>query len=175
MLTPYLESGVPVDRQEKLLQHVVANPLDSYVFSGPPGVGKTTLMNEVERLARKARGHKNHYVYSRTATRYQRDATAYVMGDRRVSVVKAEDFEIGLTGIQFSIFLDDLDKITGSEFIQLQLHDLIDTIVKPRKPANQLVITTNMRKDEVAKFFGGAIYWRVHKYCHWVALERGDV
>jgi DNA polymerase III delta prime subunit len=174
MLTPYLESGVPVDRQKKILQHIVANPLDSYVFSGPPGVGKTTLMNEVERLAREARGYKNHYVYSRTATRYQRDARTYALGDHSVGVVKPEDFETSWKGIQYSVFLDDLDKITGSEFIQLQLHDLFDTITKPRSPANQLVITTNMRKDEFAKFFGGAIHWRVSKYCNWVALERGD-
>jgi hypothetical protein len=172
VLTPYLESGVPVDRQEKILQHVAAHPLDSFVFSGPPGVGKTTLLKEVERLAREACGYKNHYVYSRTATRYQRDATAFARGERQASVIKPEDFEIGLKDIQFSIFLDDLDKVSGSAFIQLQLHDLLDTIIKPRNPANQLVITTNMRKDEFEKFFGGAIYWRVNKYCTWVPMER---
>src|SRR5712691_7207931 len=80
MLKPSLNTGVPVARQKKILDTIAANPLGSFVFSGPPGVGKTTLMREVERLARAACS-KNHGVYSSTAMKYQKDATAVARGE----------------------------------------------------------------------------------------------
>jgi replication-associated recombination protein RarA len=55
MLRPYTESGVPIERQKKILETIIRNPLESYVFSGPPGVGKTTLLRELENLGRVAR------------------------------------------------------------------------------------------------------------------------
>jgi len=169
-LKPFGGTGVPLDRQWKILDTIKANPLGSYVFSGPPGVGKTTLLHGVERLARAA-CPKNHSVYSKTAAAYQRDATAQARGVEGLTVVKSAWFETDWP-IRFSIFLDDLDKITGSEFIRVQLHELIDAVVKPRTPAAQLCLTTNMRKDEFGKFFGDAIAWRVFKHCVWVPMER---
>jgi DNA polymerase III delta prime subunit len=170
MLQPSLETGVPVARQQKILEAVRANPLGSYVFSGPPGVGKTTMMREAERLARAALW-KNHCVYSATVMKYQRDATSQARGIEGLTVVKPEWFETGWK-IQFSVFLDDADKVTGTEFIRLQLFGLIDAIVQPRTPTPQLVLSTNMRKDEFSKFFGDAIAWRVFKHCMWVSMER---
>jgi hypothetical protein len=40
MLQPFVESGVPVAHQNKILEHIRKNPLGSYVFSGPPGVAR---------------------------------------------------------------------------------------------------------------------------------------
>jgi DNA replication protein DnaC len=169
-LKPFGGTGVPLDRQWKILESIRSNPLGSYIFSGPPGTGKTTLLHGVERLARAA-CLKNHSVYSKTAAAYQRDATAQARGDESVTVVKSKWFETDWK-IQFSVFLDDVDKITGSEFIRVQLHELIDAVVQPRTPTTQLVLSTNMRKDEFGKFFGDAIAWRVFKHCMWVAMER---
>jgi len=127
------------------------------------------LLRGVERLARAA-CPKNHAVYSRTATQYQREVTAAARGER-VTVVKPDSLDNGW-GIRWSIFIDDFDKVTGTEFIRIQLHDLIDAIVKPRTPSTQLVLSTNMNKAEFSKFFGDAIAWRVFQHCHWVAMER---
>jgi ABC-type Fe3+/spermidine/putrescine transport system ATPase subunit len=174
MLQPSVETGVPVTRQQKILDAITANPLSSYVFSGPPGVGKTTMLREVERLARAA-CLKNFGVFSRTAMQYQRDVTAASRGERVYALIKPSDFDIcAAHKIKFAVFLDDVDKISGSEFIRLQLFELIDTVVQTRTPTTQLVLSTNMRKDEFAKFFGDAIAWRVFKYCAWVQMERGD-
>src|SRR5690242_416611 len=130
MLSAYAGTGVPVARQRKILDAIAANPLGSYVFSGPPGVGKTTIMREVERLARESKQHRNHGVYSRTAMQYQRDITAKKRGDFRGSVFEADWLQSPWKNIQWSIFLDDVDKVTGSEFIRLELFGLIDAVVQ---------------------------------------------
>jgi replication-associated recombination protein RarA len=43
MLSPYANTGVTVERQKAILQIINTNPLGSFIFSGPPGVGKTTF------------------------------------------------------------------------------------------------------------------------------------
>jgi hypothetical protein len=134
-------------------------------------VGKTTLLNELARLARAA-CPKNFALYSRTAMQYQSDVTAAARGER-VSVVRPHCFDNDAKcGVRWGVYLDDVDKITGTEFIRKELFALIDAAQKERKPSTQLVMTTNMRKDEFAKFFGDAVYWRVNQYCHWVSMER---
>lgn len=171
MLTPHVDTGVPVARQKKILAHVKQNPLSSYVFSGPPGVGKTTLMREVERLAHET-CWKNRAVYSKTAMQYQSDATAAARGER-VTVFKGSSIDNCYEwNIRVGIFLDDVDKVTGSEFIRLQLFDLLNAATQERTPPVQLVLTTNMRKPEFIKFFGDAVAWRITKHCLWVPLER---
>jgi len=172
MLQPYVESGVPVARQQKILDTINANPLGSYVFSGPPGVGKTTLMREVERLARAACS-KNHGVYSSTAMKYQKDATAVARGESVYGFMRPSTV-LNLVDLRFrcSVFLDDMDKVSCSEFIRLQLFEFIDTICTERTPPTQLVMSTNMNRTEFSKFFGDAIAWRVFKHCVWVPMER---
>jgi replication-associated recombination protein RarA len=67
-LQPYEGTGVPVERQSKILDVINNDPFGSYVFSGPPGVGKTTFLKESLRLSRLAR-NVNHPTYFNTMPR----------------------------------------------------------------------------------------------------------
>jgi chromosomal replication initiation ATPase DnaA len=175
MLTPSALTGVPEKRQQQILEHLKANPLSSYVFSGAPGVGKTTFMRELQRLSWDAQW-KNHAVYAKTATQYQADATATARGEAVRGFVRPQHFhDFARQGIRYSVFLDDVDKITGTEFIRKEFFALVDSAIQERTPSTQLALTTNMTLPEFAKFFGDAITWRIRKYCAWVPVVREKV
>jgi hypothetical protein len=136
--------------------------------SGPPGTGKTTMMGEIYRLAGIARPMNNSRVWT-SMMRYQSNTIAVATGGtisgsfmRPSSIMRNNQFFTGF-------FIDDFDKCSGSEFIRLNLHDLIDTIYDTE---SQLVLSTNMNKIEFAQFFGDAIDWRIKKHCTWVEMAR---
>jgi chromosomal replication initiation ATPase DnaA len=171
MLKPFLKTGVALARQEKIIQTITANPMGSYVFSGAPGAGKTTMMRGLELLAR-AHRHKNYAVYSKTAMQYQDDVIRLSRGERVQGFVKPSVFSDNAHGILWAVYLDDIDKISGSEFVMLQLFGLLNAVCDERNQPAQLVLTTNMNKVEFKKFFGDAIAWRVFQQCLWVSMER---
>jgi DNA replication protein DnaC len=168
MLAPTTETGVSIERQESLLAYIRENPLASYVFSGPPGVGKTTLLKEVVRCAREAQP-KNFAVYFETMPKFQRDTTATARGEYVKGLVNAHCIVQDRHWVKWGIFLDDFDKVSGSEFIRLQLFDLVDTAIQHK---TQLSLSTNMSKSEFLKFFGDHIAWRIFKHCVWAELAR---
>jgi len=105
--------------------------------------------------------------------KYQKDATAVARGENVYGFMRPSTvLNLAELGFRCSVFMDDLDKISGSEFIRLQLFDLLNAVCAQRTPSTQLVLTTNMRKDEFTKFFGDAIAWRVFQHCLWVPMER---
>ena len=174
MLTPYPYTGVAVERQQIIWDTLKANPLDSFILSGAPGVGKTTFARGLESLARAA-CWKNFAVYSQTAAKYQSDATAAKNGKHVSGLVNPDSFD-NPHGIRWAVYLDDVDKITDSTFISKTMFDLLNAICDERKPitlpVTQLVLTTNLNKEEFKKRFGDHVWWRLAKHCRWVSVER---
>jgi len=171
MLQPFLKTGVALARQEQILKAIQADPLGSYVFSGPAGVGKTMLFRELQVLARAA-CPKNFAIYAKTATQYQGEMTRSARGERVPGLFRTSALSDSAHGIKWAVFLDDIDKVSGSEFIHRELLDLFDAVCTQRTPSTQLVLTTNMSKAEFKKFFGDAIERRVTAQCLWVSMER---
>jgi len=67
-------------------------------------------------------------------------------------------------------FLDDVDKLRGTEFCDLEFFSLVDTFVD--NPNHYLVMSTNLNKDEFRARFGDSIMWRVLKICTWVEMKQ---
>jgi GTPase SAR1 family protein len=170
MLKPCTSTGVPLARQQQILEALKSNPLGSFAFTGAPGVGKSTLARELVRLSHDAE-YINHGFLVRTGAQYQEDATRVARGERVSGFIRPSD--IALPIVRWTIFLDDVDKVTGTEFIRKELFNLIDASVQEKKLTTQVIITTNMSKPEFAKYFGDHIHWRLAKHCTWVAVERG--
>ena len=101
---------------------------------------------------------------------FQRDTTAAARGERVTGLVKPSSLvQDAGWGDSWGIFLDEFDKTSGSEFIRLQLFDLVNTIYETK---SQLCLSTNFTKYEFSKFFGDHIAWRIFNHCHWIELGR---
>jgi MoxR-like ATPase len=169
MLEPSAATGVPIERQQLILAAIREKPLGSYVFSGAPGVGKTTLLKELEQCSRAALW-KNHGVFSSGMREFQRNLTAQSRGEAVSGLVTAASLRRGPSiSIRWSVFLDDFDKISGTEFARLELLDFINAAVTT---GAQLSLSTNMNKAEFGKFFADTIAWRILKHCTWIEMTR---
>ena len=169
MLEPSAATGVPIERQQVILAAIRENPLGSYVFSVAPGVGKTTLLKELEQCSRAALW-KNHGVFFSGMREFQRSLTAKSRGEGVSGLTTAASLRRGPSiSLRWSVFLDDFDKITGTEFARLELLDFVDAVVETNA---QLALTTNMNKAEFGKFFADTIAWRVLKHCTWIEMAR---
>jgi DNA replication protein DnaC len=168
MIQPNSITGISLERQEKILALIREKPIGSYVFSGPPGTGKTTFLMEQVRCARIALP-KNFAVYCEPMPKFQRDTTAKERGERVTGLVSPHCLVNDRHWVKWGIFLDDFDKINGTQFITVKLFDLVDTIATTKTIFS---MTTNMSKKEFGKFFGGHIERRVLQHCTWIELNR---
>lgn len=168
MLQPTNVTGVSIERQEKILALIRSNPLGSFVFSGAPGVGKTTLLRELERCSRAALP-VNHPVYFTTMMQFQRDTTAKSRGIVAYSVTAESVRNAPAWGGKTAVLFDDFDKLKDSEFIRLHVFDVVDAVVDTNA---QLALSTNMNRAEFSRFFADTIAWRVLKHCTWVEIAR---
>jgi hypothetical protein len=157
-------AGLSVARRTKINNAVLSNHERSYIFSGPGGVGKTELAKAQYRLVPK------RYRYAMTAEEWQQDMTAAAMGRGEWPVLSSQ-YMRDAGPSPWSFFLDDIDKLKLSEFIEPQLKSFLDSVIRR---GDQLVLTTSLTKPELYKKFGDQIARRIVQHCVWVSFtEQG--
>lgn len=158
-------TGIPMERQQQLIDAITANPRQSFVFAGFGGAGKTTLM----RYQRSLLGPADVGTVFMLASEWQQSITDYACGRFKAGLKPYNaDFVKRVPEVVF--FLDDVDKLKGSEFCDQEFFSLIDAFND--KPSHCLVMSTNLSEGEFRARFGDSITWRVLKKCTWVEMSR---
>lgn len=157
----------PLDLQRQIIEGLRAEPDGSFAFFGPSGFGKTTYLSALwNRAVTKAQGRGCYYALMYDLIRdlrdfeLGRDAAPYLSR----SVVR-DTVERGRPP---RIFLDEFDKVTATDFARNAVHELIDEIygIARGTPSGvQLVIATNLDRDEFMNVWGASVLRRVEAIC----------
>jgi DNA replication protein DnaC len=160
----------PVVFQQFVIDTLRKNPTKGYAFFGPPGCGKTTMKSALlrEAIRRNAYSGVSSYrpLYSTKMPQWMID-----MEEAKFNRAPQPQFHHGraLTNWKNSqarsqYFLDEFDKCSSQEFINLTVMEFIDTLSEMGDKTS-LVICTNMKYDEFLGRFGDHITRRIEKMC----------
>jgi hypothetical protein len=144
-----------VERHAEIIEAVKARKKDSFIFIGPPRVGKTCLMMALLREAGRRWAHATWLkggtpwpaVWYYHASTLLREHVAYVtQGTANPETAEPPGVTVAAiksavrNGHTPSLFLDDLHKVGPTPFQLETLHDLIDTM---HENGGQIVVSTN--------------------------------
>jgi DNA replication protein DnaC len=128
-------------------------------LTGPIGVGKT------------------HLAAAACWFRLQSRPTRWVSGAKLMTQIRASFDDPGrktavkaVTGAG-AIVIDDLDKISGSDYAKEVAFAAIDNRIADKAP---LLVTTNLAMSEIGERFGDAIASRLAGYCDVVKMQGED-
>ena len=146
--------GMSTARRTAINTAVLEEPTLNYIFSGQGGVGKSTMLDVLARLA--AVSGKQALVTN--GMEWESDVRANAFSnfeDKQALDISAE----GLDRCR-PVFLgfDEVDKMTRSEFLLNHFHALIDSVIKRH---HQIVLTTNLSKEQFKTLLGESIWWRL--------------
>jgi DNA replication protein DnaC len=161
--------------QQKAVALVKAYPQDNFIFCGRFGSGKTYLLWTLYKAA--VMRDTERVVACKMVTlideykRFIADSMANV--DKPVYPrIAAADLRQDHT--KYSIFFDDIDKETPTEFVAKQVFDLADAIYENK---HQIVTTTNLTVTELVDYFdradkryGGGIVRRLIDNAHRIEM-----
>jgi DNA replication protein DnaC len=155
-------AGLSTARRTAINDAVLSNPERSYIFSGPGGIGKTELAKAQYRLL------SSRHRYAMTAESWQEDMTAAATGRGEWPVLSSQFFR-DAGPFTWHLFLDDIDKIKLTEFIEPQFKSLLDSVLRRK---DQLVLTTSiLTTADLYKKFGDQISSRILRRCVWVPFN----
>lgn len=154
-------AGLSTARRTEINLTILNNPSISCVFSGSGGIGKTELSKAQYRLLPSTRR------YAMTAESWQEDMTAASRGNGEWPVLSSQYFR-DASPTPWHLFLDDIDKIKLTEFIEPQFKSFLDSVIRR---GDQLVLTTSiLTKADLYKKFGDQIARRILQHCAWVSF-----
>lgn len=145
--------GLPKERRATINNEVLSNPTRNYIFAGPGGVGKTTLLSALAQLA----SIDGKQVLWTTGVQWEsalrRDAYAD-FEDKQVLELSAEGLE---NCRPLLICFDEVDKIGNTKFILDNFHNLIDVAIAA---GHQVIVTTNLNQSEFKDMLSESLSWR---------------
>jgi hypothetical protein len=192
-LQPYegAASVVSMERQQKILDALRANPDKGYAFFGPAHCGKTVWTTSLyaENLWRawmRDGGWRGRAPLRRISAkklldehtdyavrRYERDDEGGSVVDEP-SVTAERIVKLRQEGRTYRLFLEEIDKVKDTESRRSVLFDIVNTLVEQQ---GVLVINSNLTYAEFQERFGEDFAWRVGKLCTVVDLfqkEKGE-
>jgi DNA replication protein DnaC len=166
-LQPYSALRVEVAVQEKLLRRLKAQPDGSYFLAGPTGTGKSTLLAALYRHAVVTQTRGCVLVQMVDLLHQLRQAE---LGEDVIPAITAEKIAaLHAGGVRPKLFIDEMDKCTASEFARNSVHRLIDEAYRMAGGDGndvQLVVCTNLTRDELSDTWGAAILRRLEETCY---------
>jgi hypothetical protein len=184
-LQPYEGAAavVSMERQQKILDALRANPGKGYAFFGPAHCGKTVWSTALyaENLYRTCmdggwRGGSP--IWRISAKKMLQEHTDYAThrfdkDDEGFSVVDqpsvSADKIVKLTkqGKKFRLFLEEIDKIKETESRRNNLFEIVNAL---HEQEGVLVVNSNLTQAEFQAQFGEDFAWRIGKMCTVVNL-----
>ncbi len=153
------------EKRTQINSYVISNPDKSYIFSGPAGIGKTYLSKILFQGIRKDSYNRK---FGMAAEEWQNDITSAANGREEFPPLSSQYLRTEPEFIKWHLFLDDIDKIKLTEFIEPQFKSLIDTVIRRD---DQLVLTTSlMTRVDLLKKLGDQLGRRILGRCTWVSF-----
>ncbi|HTR27237.1 MAG TPA: hypothetical protein VMI10_24920 [Terriglobales bacterium] len=152
---------MPLDKQQRIIDIMRANPEAGYAFFGPSGWSKSTFMYALFRAALRRQCDLDFSAgYSGLVNRY--NPCVFVSASRLMDDIEAWKYKDGphpiitdlkidrmrTRGVKFSVYLDEFEKIRKSPFRMEESYKIIEALYKARDFC-QLVIAGNMSKEDL--------------------------
>jgi len=157
----------PMDLQRQIIDTLTANPDGSFAFFGPSGYGKTTYLAALwHRAVTQSNGrgcfYQQTYDMVRELRRYEfdREDTPHICRQ----VIR----EAMAKRLRPHVFLDEFDKVSPTDFARNSIHELVDELYQlavGTPNGVQLVLATNLDRDEFMDAWGANILRRVEAIC----------
>ncbi len=156
----------PVELQRQVIQRLRENPDGSYAFFSPSGCGKTTYMAALYAHAVETQRRACFYVQMADMVRELREVEC---GREIIPYLSREVLrEAVKDGLRPRVFLDECDKLKPTEFAVGIVHEVFDELYRlcgEDSPGVQLVVATNLGRDEFAQAWGANVLRRIEAVC----------
>ena len=157
----------PIELQHQIIKRLRADPDRSFAFFGPSGFGKTSYIAALwHRAVTQSEGRGCYYVQMcdlvRSLRNYEFDR------DETPELSRQIIRDAVSMGRRPRVFIDEFDKVTASEFARNAIHDFIDELYKQSDGTPhgvQLVLGTNLDRDEFVQIWGANVLRRIEAVC----------
>jgi hypothetical protein len=190
MLVPFEEIAdkVPIERQQKIIDALRAEPTAGWAFFGPPGTGKTVMTAALytEQVWKETvlapqydlRARKFFPVWRISTKRLLDEHTDWSMhrndpepefgtGTPPPTVTVDKIAYVREHGRTPRLFLEEIDKVRETEARRANLFEIVNAIYDYE---GQLVVSSNYTPKEYAEKFGDDLSWRIDRSCKVIDL-----